>query len=485
MELRELVEAFAGCDVVVVGDVILDVFADGACERLCREAPVPVVELQGRRHAAGGAANAAANLAALGARTAIVSVVGDDLAGVALRALLDDAGVDTTGLVVEPGRATRRLERLRAAGHLLARLDEGDRRAPAPASHAALLAAADERLADAGAVVVSDYEHGTVTPELRALLGRHQAARPRPLVVDAKHVAAYRHLGVTAVKPNWSEAQALLGSGELDGVDERAAGIAAHGDALLEQAGAHIAAVTLDREGAVAFERGRPPHRTYVRPHPDATAVGAGDTFVAAFTLALVVGATAPAAAEVATRAAELVCAEPGTTVVSRRALLDHLDADHKLRTQDDLRERLDAARADGQRVVFANGCFDLLHRGHITFLNRAKTLGDVLVVGVNDDDGVARLKGAGRPILPLPDRLDVLAALSCVDHLVVFADDSAAGLVEQLHPDVYAKGGDYTPEMLPETALVERLGGEVVTLGWVDEHSTDELLDRIRATAW
>ena len=481
--LRDVVDDFRGLSVVVLGDAMLDVYLEGSASGLCREAPVPVVQVHSRTDVPGGAANTAVNLTQLGATARLVSVVGADLTGEALRQCLTEAGVDTDGLVSSPRRHTPTLQRVAAGSQLLVRFDEGSFDPLEGEDEKALLRRLERALAGADAVIVSDYGSRVVTPEVVRELAALQARAPRLLVVDSKHPAAFRHLRPTAVKPNWTEAMRILGRGHLDGVSERAEGIAEHGDPLLELTGAQIAAVTLDSEGAIVFERDRPPHRTYARPKRHSRAAGAGDTFVATFTLALAAGAHTPAAAELASAAAAVVVGKDRTAVCTAEELADRVSTGDKyLEDLDRLATRVGLHRSQGRRIVFTNGCFDILHRGHITYLNRAKTLGDVLVVGLNDDASVRRLKGESRPVNGLDDRAQVLAALSCVDHIVPFSGDSPEDAIRVTRPDVYVKGGDYTYDTIPEAPLVESLGGDVQVLPFMEDQSTTGIIERIRA---
>ncbi|MDP9070976.1 MAG: D-glycero-beta-D-manno-heptose 1-phosphate adenylyltransferase [Actinomycetota bacterium] len=484
--LPRLLERFSALSVVVVGDPVLDVYLEGAAERLCREAPVPVVRLGARVHLAGGAANTAVNVSELGATVRLVSVTGADREGELLRSALEASGVQTHCLMTHERRRTLSLYRLFSGSQLLVRYDDGSSDPLDPEAESQLIQRLDSVLPGADAVIVSDYGYGVVTPRVVEALAEHQQRNPSVLVVDSKHPAGFRHLRPTAVKPNWSEALQILGSGELDGVSERADGIATQGERILELTGAQIAAVTLDSEGSIVFERGRPPHRTYPQLRPSAGATGAGDTFVSALTLALAAGAHTPAAAELASAAAAIVVGRERTAVCSAADLRAHLlGKDKYLCDLDPLAASVDLHRKQGRRVLFTNGCFDILHRGHITYLNRAKTLGDVLIVGLNDDDSVRRLKGPLRPINSLDDRAQVLAALSCVDYIVPFSGDSPTEAIQAVRPDVYVKGGDYTYEALPEAPLVEELGGTVRILPFMEDRSTSGIIDRIReATA-
>jgi D-beta-D-heptose 7-phosphate kinase/D-beta-D-heptose 1-phosphate adenosyltransferase len=287
------------------------------------------------------------------------------------------------------------------------------------------------------------------------------------------------------VTPNFEETLPVLGGAGVEATGPRRADVVeTHGERVLRAAGCTLAAVTLDVDGAVLLERGRPAYRVYTTPAAHTRAAGAGDTFTAAFALALAAGGDGPGAVEVGSAAASVVVRRPGTTVCRGEDLRDVLA--HKgeaLLDLASLTRRVWVHRAAGRSIVFTNGCFDVLHRGHVAYLNRAKQLGDVLIVGVNSDASVRRLKGVERPLNPAEDRAAVLAALSCVDHLVVFEGDTPADVLEAVRPDVYVKGGDYTAQMLPETPLVERLGGQVRIVDYVEDRSTTGLIERIRGT--
>lgn len=480
--LPALVERFAGLRVLVVGEAMLDGYLYGVTERLCREAPVPIVDVERRVDVPGGAANTAVNARALGADVTLLSVVGDDTEATILARRLDDHGVDTRALQRDPERRTLAKQRLLAGSHLLVRFDQGSTGPLGAAGERALAARLAELAAAHDAVLVSDYGYGILGPRVIAALGQSQASAGRVVVVDSKTLPAYRGARVTAVKPNFAEALALLGGAGRRGAEERTALITRQGARLLETTGAQMAAVTLDTEGALFFERGRPPYRTYARPTDHSRAAGAGDTFVAALGLALAAGADLPSAAELASAAAAVVVDKDGTAACSGVELHAAVTAGDKVvRDPASLAVRLDAARRAGRRIVMTNGVFDILHRGHITYLHAAKALGDVLVVGLNADATVRRLKGAGRPINGLEDRAQVLAALSAIDYIVPFEEDTPADLVRLVRPHVFVKGGDYTVERLPEAAVVQALGGEVRILPWEHDRSTSSIIERIR----
>jgi len=483
IDLARLADAFHGINLVVVGDALLDVYLEGRVGRLCREAPVPIVEIDRRLDVPGGAANAAVNARALGAHVALLGVVGDDAEGGRLTAALDAYGVDTGDLLIQRGRRTPAKHRVLGDGQMLARFDQSGASEVDSQTEAELITRLTRRFTGADAVILSNYAQGVFTPAMTHALAYLQRRAARVIVADSRTPGVFAAVGVTAVKPNYAEALQLLGSDSRDAGRGRAEAIIAHEEQLLAASGAGIVATTLDADGAVVLERGRTPYRTYARPARSSRACGGGDTFVAAFALALAAGADTPEAAELAAAAASVAVAKDGTSTCSAFELRQTIAGGEK-RVLDlaALSERLAAERAHGRRIVFTNGCFDILHRGHVTLLNRAKGLGEVLVVGVNSDASVRRLKGPARPINSVDDRIKVLAALSYVDHVVAFEGDSPTEVIRAVRPDIYVKGGDYTRETLPEAPLVESLGGAVCILPYLEDRSTTGLIERIRS---
>lgn len=483
-DLLHLTDLWQSLSVLVIGDAMLDCYLNGQSDRLCREAPVPVVSIHQRQMVPGGAANTATNVASLGGRTAFLSVIGTDTEGHALRQTLNQRGVITAHLLENADRETIAKQRVMAGSQILVRLDQGSTMALTPDLEQQVIQQLVEQFPQCDAIIVSDYGYGILTPRIIQALTDLQAQYPRTLVVDSKRLAVYQSVGVTAVKPNYEETIQLLGLPKQ--TTDRANQIAPHGNTLLKLTGAAIVAVTLDTEGAIVFERGQPPIRTFARPVPSQQTSGAGDTFIGALTLALAAGASTTMAASIATAATAIVVKQPGTTTCKaeelRQTLISGGQRMKLLLDQSDIATSIQQYRTAGQRIVFTNGCFDILHPGHVAYLTQAKALGDVLIVGVNSDESVRRLKGDGRPVNPLSDRLTVLSALSCVDHVIPFAESTPHHLIRIICPDIYVKGGDYTRETLPEADLVEELGGSVKILPYVDNRSTTRLIHHIRA---
>ncbi|MFI6258157.1 D-glycero-beta-D-manno-heptose 1-phosphate adenylyltransferase [Micromonospora zamorensis] len=578
--LATVVESWLGRPVLIVGDAMLDEWRFADSDRLCREAPAPVLTLRRRISAAGGAANTAVNVAALGGRAVLVAPVGADVAGDELHDCLDRAGVwDRT--VNQPGRPTPVKRRMLAGNQILLREDSGD---PDDALDpegvtrllTALSCATEELRAAAGGeaptLVVCDYGLGALPAQVRAWLVE-QRERYATVALDAHDLADWRGLAPTVVTPSFAEATRLLaraggtsrtttgtelhlehpdgdpadGPSELtvgaapggvraddstadptpepsdrqgpvgepvpgegrvaltgDGLSVTGTGVTVNTQAgegvdravlaesrlaeLRAHTGADVVAVTLDTEGAVVGGADGAPRRSHSTPVPASHAVGAGDAYLAAMTLALAADAPLPTAAQLAQLAATITVSDTGTCVCRREDLLTALDQPTEttghaaLVDTDELDAIVAEYRKAGRSVVFTNGCFDVLHRGHVRYLEQARALGDLLIVAVNSDGSVRRLKGADRPVNPVEDRAALLAALACVDHVVVFEEDSPATLIEAVRPDVYVKGGDYPPELVPEAPLVRRLGGQVRTLGYVPDRSTSAIIERIRS---
>jgi D-beta-D-heptose 7-phosphate kinase/D-beta-D-heptose 1-phosphate adenosyltransferase len=485
--------------ILVVGDLILDGWFKGESDRMTREAPVPVVEVTERRFAAGGAANTALNLAALGAHVRLVGVLGVDHDGDVLQSILEEGGVDVSFLVRSSAVTTTAKTRILGGEHVIVRMDTAtedgygrevlDEVATAisrarMAVHPSPGAAVDGAMRWAAAEIICDYGNGTLDGQVHSALAAERD-QITLCAVDAHDVAAWADLRPDVVTPNAAETSALLGT-PLKVHSNRAATVEARQDAILAASGAASAVVTLDRDGTVVLTRSEPPFRTRGQPTHERQASGAGDTFTAALVLALAGGWPLAPSALFAQAAANVVVRHEGTTICTIGELLDELvpeSAGHTGQTlsQDELCARLDRARASGQRIVFTNGCFDLIHRGHTSYLRQARQLGDVLVVAVNSDESARRLKGPGRPINSVNDRAAVLVALSFVDYVTIFDEDTPISLIERVKPEVYAKGGDYSAEMLAETVAVERGGGQVKILDYVADHSTTDVVNKIR----
>jgi D-beta-D-heptose 7-phosphate kinase / D-beta-D-heptose 1-phosphate adenosyltransferase len=478
-ELLELLERLAGLNAWVVGDVMLDEYVTGAVERISPEAPVPVVRAAATEYRLGGAANVARQIAELGARVCLAGVVGTDAAGERVLRLCAESRIDTRALLVRAERPTTR--KLRVLGHnqQLLRVDWEDARDCAPAVTEQLIAGLGTA-APPDVIILSDYAKGVLTP--LALAGIERLRGAVPVVVDPKNrdFARYRH--ATTLTPNLHELE-LAAARTLDADDPGA--IAAAARALLAAARLGSMVVTLGSRGmlvvpADSAELAVPAIRREVY---DVT--GAGDTAIAVLALALAARAPLTRAAQLANVAAGVAVCQVGAVAVPAAGIRDALAArpDGKLLTRQELAARVAAWRLAGKRIVFTNGCFDLLHAGHLALLGHAAKLGDVLVLAINSDASVRRLKGADRPLVAQAERAAVLAALGFVDAVTIFDEDTPLAVVQAVRPNVLVKGGDYQPAEVVGREFVEAAGGRVEIVPLTPEKSTTSLVERIRAS--
>lgn len=479
---QEAIGRFAGLSVLVIGDILLDSYLKGTGTRLSPEAPVPVIRIDSRTDVAGGAGNIAVNLRALGARVSCLSVVGADEDGTRAVRLLEEQGVDCGGVWRERNRKTMVKSRILSQGQILSRFDHGSEEPISPESESVLIRMLRESYDRSDMILIGDYYRGVATEGLIAALADLRRDAPRFLAVDSKDLPAFRIFPPDLVKPNYAEACRMLN------MPARATGrvdqLLGQGRRLYELTGAGLIALTLDAEGSVLYEHGEYAYRSYAYPVSSPKVVGAGDTFISALALALATGTDLPVATEAATAAAAIAVRKDSTAACTGAELEGFFARQQKVIGHPmELQKRCEIYRAQGKKIVFTNGCFDILHSGHISLLRRARELGDILVVGVNSDDSIARLKGPGRPINTLSDRVEVLCGLSTVDHVISFGSDGSdqpLALIRAAQPDIYAKGGEYNRETLPETQVIEEAGAKIVFLPLVPEQSTTLILKRI-----
>ena len=422
------------------------------------------------------------NLAALGAKVRLAGIAGCDEAAAELLRQLRDAGVDTAHVRQVPGVTTTTKTRISSSGQVLLRRGRCPARTTLQGPWTSLARSIPEVLLDQQAVVVCDYGAGTLDGPVRSRLVDLLPVRSEVLVVvDAHQPDAWAGVKPDLATPNAMEAADMLGL-KFDAEPDRATVVVDHRQELLAAAGAGCRGCHTGpgRICPASQVRGRPP--TWARPVQEKQASGAGDTFVAALTLARTASLPLTTCVDLAQAAADIAVHRPGTSVCSTDDLCRHLEGFLDTAVDaDELATHIGRHREQGQRIVLTNGCFDVLHRGHTRYLNQAKQLGDVLVVALNSDESVRRLKGPGRPINNITDRAAVIAALSCVDYVTVFDTPTPIPLIQKIRPEIYAKGGDYTPGMLAETAAVENYGGRVAILDYVADQSTTAVVDRIR----
>ncbi len=482
--------------ILVAGDVILDEYVWGEVSRISPEAPVPVLAGRLRELKAGGAGSVVENLAVLGARVEICGLVGADDAGARLSAVLRERGMNAAGLIESEDRPTIRKTRMIAyvqqanrAQQQVLRVDWEEVRPPSERERARLTAFLAEyfREAPPAAVLVSDYEKGLLDEALLAAIIAHARAARVPVLVDPGRSVRYdRYRGATLVCPNRFEAEQATGVSMRPGAENYLEA----GRRLVRDLDVRYAALTLDSEGIYLVQRtarGEIEGRhfpTQVRSITDVA--GAGDMVLSMLGIALAAGWSIEEAAEVANVAAGIEVSKVGVTPVERWEIGQALSAAgtgvrSKLATLAELQRIRERARAGNKRVVFANGCFDLLHAGHLALIEHARAAGDLLIIGLNSDASVRRLKGAGRPIHGEMERARILSAIAAIDHIVLFDEDTPMRLIAALTPDMLVKGEDYRGQEVVGRAEVERGGGRVILVPLVPEISTSAILDRIR----
>jgi D-beta-D-heptose 7-phosphate kinase/D-beta-D-heptose 1-phosphate adenosyltransferase len=429
-------------------------------------------------HRLGGAANVARQVAALGAEVSLAGVIGDDAAGDDFLRLCAASNIDTRAVVRLPERRTTR--KLRVLGHSqqLLRLDWEDVKPCAPQATVRMVSKlADGRRPDA--IILSDYAKGVLTPETIASVTALRGAGP--VVVDPKHRDFARYRGATTITPNLRELEAAAGQ-TLDADDT--ASIAEAARPLAKAAGLEAMVVTLGDRGmlVVSVEGQDSVVPAIQREVYDVT--GAGDTAISVLTLSLAANASLLSAAQLANAAAGVSVGQIGAVAVDAPSIRNALAArpDGKILGRDDLVARAATWRMAGKRIVVTNGCFDLLHAGHLSLLSQAAKQGDILVLAINSDASVRRLKGPERPLVPQEDRAAVLAALGFVDAVTIFDEDTPLEVLQAVRPHVLVKGGDYKLEQVVGRELVEAAGGRVVLVPLTPEKSTTALVERIRS---
>ncbi|MEK7269986.1 MAG: PfkB family carbohydrate kinase [Planctomycetota bacterium] len=465
--------------IVVAGDLMVDAYREGTVRRISPEAPIPVFEEGGETLRLGGAANVASNVSALGARAAILGLAGIDAEGDFLVRESRRRGINASGVVRVEKRPTTRKTRLVADDRQVLRLDREVRDPAPPSSARRFLAAARRVLKGAKVLLVSDYAKGALPPPMLSRLFALARAAGAESWVDPKGRDLKRYRGADGLKCNRAEAFALAGM-EQGGVSA----LEAAGRAILKRGGFSTVLVTR-KEGIAVFEKGRP--AVHVPGHEVSVfdVSGAGDTVHAAIGLGRASGLSALDCATLANAAASIAVGRPGVVAVSREDLRSLARASSgsagKVLDRRDLAVALDQHRARGQAVVFTNGCFDLLHPGHLATIRFAKSKGDILVVGINSDASVRRLKGPTRPVLPEAARAAMLAALSDVDYVTVFPEDTPSAVIRRSRPDVLVKGSDWRTAGVVGRGFVESRGGKVVLAPIVPGLSTTAILERAK----
>ncbi|MGD2038334.1 MAG: D-glycero-beta-D-manno-heptose-7-phosphate kinase [Desulfobacterales bacterium] len=477
------VKKFAKCRILVLGDLMVDEYLWGNVERISPEAPVQIVSVASEEHTLGGAGNVISNLVALEAKVSAVGVVGSGINGQLVLKKLKALGVDTRGVIQDRKRATTRKTRIIANHQHVLRFDKEVKTDISRQTMNKIWRAAGEMIADTDLILVSDYSKGTVTRGLMTQLIAAAQKSNKLVIVDPKGRDFKKYAGASLITPNKKET--ALASG-IEIVDDSSLAKAAR--RLIEKTAINKILVTCGKDGMVYFDQSKSPYRIHTQARQVFDVSGAGDTVLAVLGLGIAAGYSIREAVALANTAAGIVVGKVGTATVSQAELAAGLGQipSPTLGKQKTLAELAIIARKlekNGERVVLTNGCFDLLHVGHIKLLSASKQLGDVLIVALDDDESVNQLKGSGRPIINENERLRIISALDSVDHVIVFSSHELNDVIEAVRPAVLTKGSNYGTEAVRGREIVERYGGRVEIIPITENISSSRIINSIKSS--
>ncbi len=488
MNSASQISAFKDQSVLVIGDVMLDRFVYGEVNRISPEGPIPVLLSTREERMLGGAGNVIANLRGLGAHATAVAVIGADEDGHAVRALIEGAGASSAGLLAVADRPTISKTRFISGHQQMLRVD-GERAVALPDTiEDALIANIRAQVPQHKAVVLSDYGKGVLSARVIDAAISTAKAQGIPVIVDPKGSDYSRYRGASVVTPNRKELAEATG-GLPTGSDEEVEAAALQ---LIASSGIEAVVATRSQDGMSVMESGRPVQHFRTQALEVFDVSGAGDTVVAVVAACLASGVALGDAARLANVAGGIVVAKVGTSIIKADELADKIEtevpANRHIHTWDEAREQVRRWQARGLKVGFTNGCFDILHAGHVNYLNETRKYCDRLVLGLNHDASVRILKGPTRPVNVEGDRATVMAGLSAVSMVALFGataageDNTPCDLIAYLRPDIFFKGGDYTIDKLPEAGIVHGYGGEVRIMGLTEGLSTTRTIAKIEA---
>ncbi len=477
------ISKFDRCNLLVVGDLMLDEYLWGEVDRISPEAPVQVVSIKNEDYAMGGAGNVVHNIVALGAKVTAVGVIGTGRNGEILLNKFKELGIDTTGIIQEPGMPTTQKTRVIASHQHVLRIDRETDKTISDSTIDKITRFIEDNIAHVDVVLISDYGKGLITKRL--LSGVISAAQnhKKVTIADPKGLDFSKYSGVSLLTPNKKEA--ALASG-IEIVDEST--LLKAGNKILQTVGLDKLLITCGKDGMVLFDQNKEPYKVRAKARQVYDVSGAGDTVLSVFGLAIASGTSFKDAMSIANTAAGIVVGKVGTATISGQELAtalkpyeDTLSFKHK--SISELPALIEELKKKGKRVILTNGCFDLLHAGHIILFSASKELGDILIVAIDDDESVKTLKGPGRPVLHSKERVRILSALDAVDYVVVFSSQELIKLIEITQPDVLTKGSNYTSKEVFGRERVEALGGKVVLIPVSENISSTRIINNIKSS--
>ncbi|MBI3600475.1 MAG: D-glycero-beta-D-manno-heptose-7-phosphate kinase [Nitrospinae bacterium] len=478
--LKEILLNSKGLKVMVIGDLILDEYIWGNIDRISPEAPVGVLECKSENIALGGAANVANNLKSIGCNVYLVGAVGKDEKGKKLKRLFKSAGINHKGVLETPDRPTTNKIRVIAHSQQILRIDREDRRAVDNHIKNKLIRYIEKTMSDVDGVICSDYGKGILSDEVISCAAKAAKKHGKMVIADPKGSDYSKYKGIDVITPNKKEASEAAGMA-INGEDD----IKIAASRLMKAFKGDAVLITRGAEGMSLFQgNGKVTHiPTEAKEVYDVT--GAGDTVISVFGMVNFAGYDMVDAARLANIAAGIEVGKVGTSVVTKDEIIHYLEegelrAGGKIVSYPELRQIVSLSKNKKKKIVFTNGCFDLLHIGHIKYLQQAKSYGDILIIGLNDDSSVRKLKGPKRPLIGQDERAHLIAALDCVDYVVLFSELTPERLIKGIKPDVLVKGGDYTKAQVVGRDVVESYGGRVEIVPVVEGMSTSNIVKKI-----
>ncbi len=475
------ISRFDRCHLLVVGDLMIDEYVWGEVDRISPEAPVQVVSVKNEDCTLGGSGNVVNNLVALGARVSVLGVTGIGEDRKLLLNRLTDLGVDTRGVIPERSRSTTKKTRIIAEHQQVLRIDRETKKQVASSTFKSLTNLAEKIIPEVDLILISDYDKGLITRTLIADLVKIAKNNNKITIADPKGLDFTKYSGVSLLTPNSKEAS--LASG-VDISDDNS--LVAAAKVLIKKSGIEKLLITCGKDGMVLFEPGTKAFKISTKTREVYDVSGAGDTVIAVLGLGMAAGLPLKEATTLANTAAGIVVGKVGTATVSKRELLQALkqtseDNASKYKSLNEISQLCRKLQKDRQRIVLTNGCFDLLHVGHIRLFSASKQLGDVMIVAIDDDDSVKLLKGAGRPVISSTERVRILSALDSVDYVVVFATSELDNVIGAIRPDVLTKGSDYESADILGREIVESYGGRIELIPITEAISTTQIINSIK----
>jgi len=475
------ISKFNQTHLLVIGDLMIDEYLRGEVDHISPEAPVPVVAIKNQDYTLGGSGNVVNNLIALGAKVSVLGVIGKGEDGKLLLSKLDALGANTRGIIQEPGRHTTKKTRIIAEHQQVLRIDRETKKGISASAFKNIIKHAEKIIPDVDVVLISDYGKGLINRSMIKTLVQIAHKHNKTTIADPKGLDFTKYAGVNLLTPNKKEASLASGMEITD-----ATTLAEVGQVLLDKSNIDKLLITCGKDGMVLFEKDRKPSKMATKAREVYDVSGAGDTVLSVLGLGIAAGLPFKAAVSLANTAAGIVVGKVGTAAVTQKELLQALkltaaEAAPKHKNLKELGELCRKLQKDRKRIVLTNGCFDLLHVGHIKLFSASKKLGDVMIVAIDDDDSVRDLKGSGRPVISAAERVRILSALDSVDYMIVFANSELDQVIESLRPDILTKGSNYDSEEVLGRDIVENYGGRVELIPITEEISTTQIINTIK----